>query len=139
MRLTLPKAPLLLVRVYVLATLFILLRYFVPIQKLLSFFSDPRKKSFYAYPKKHAHRLRSYVKFVLGHTPFRMGDKACLIRSLILFCFLKPGSDGLKVISGVTRKPGGGFSGHCWLELDGQPYEEDEKDLKKFERLLVYG
>ena len=68
-----------------------------------------------------------------------MNDKACLVRSLILFCFLKPRLPGLQIVSGVTRKAGGGFDGHCWLERGGQPYDENEKGLEKFERLLVYG
>ncbi len=134
-----PKAPFLLLRVYLLAVLLILLRRFVPIPKLVRFFSGPRARFFYSCPDRHAHRLRPYVNFVLGHGPLRMNDKACLVRSLILFCFLKPRLPGLQIVSGVTRKAGGGFDGHCWLELGGQSYDENEKDLEKFERLLVYG
>ena len=132
-----PKDPWLLLRIYLSALLFMMLRKFVGIHHIIKVLSESALQSFFRLKKEDFLRLQAYTRFVLSHWPFNLKDRDCLIRSLVLYSFLKPIYKDLRFVLGVNKKKEPHLKGHAWLELKGLPILDPPDRLKQYERLIV--
>lgn len=80
-------------------------------------------------------KIIKYSDFLLGwRIPiFRRGS--CLIRSLILYKFLRESGVNVYINFGLRKDKKGKLRGHSWLTLDGKVYLEDERITEKFIRI----
>ncbi len=138
MRMVVPKAPFLFLRIYVYVLLSQGLLCFVSIDRLLRYFSAPGRRFLFRYRSRDAQRLLPYIRFVLSHVPFSRPGKDCLVRSFILFCFLNPGHDKMSVVIGVFREKKKDLAAHCWLEEYGRPMFDSADAVAGLERIFVY-
>jgi hypothetical protein len=64
----------------------------------------------------------------------------CLLRSLILFRFLRRQGWPVEIHFGVRKTTGDltDITGHSWLVLDGEPFLEDESQHDSFATTMCY-
>lgn len=133
------KRAVLLLRVYgLLAFILIALRCVSP-KRIMDLFSGKLFRPFFSASPQEAARLRYYVKFATSHRPFRLKRSACLIRSLILYLFLKPRAEGMELVMGLRRTDSGAVDGHAWLELEGRPVFDSRARVERFRKFWSYG
>ncbi len=130
------KDPVLLLKIYFLSCLFLFISYFTNAYHLAQIFTQKMFRPFFSFKEANFDRLSFYLNFVLSHWPFYLKDKFCLVKSLILYCFLKPKKENAHWIMGVTRDEHGRWNGHAWVEANGLPFLED-KSIAQFEKIRV--
>jgi hypothetical protein len=62
----------------------------------------------------------------------------CLMRSLILYTFLRQSKVNTSINIGVRVDEKGKIRGHSWLTLNGQPYLTDNKIIERFKVIYVF-
>ncbi len=131
-----PKKPILFLRIYFTALFFwFLTRFFNP-HKILAF-TQTKLGWFFGFSRDDYPRLLAYSDFVFQHLFFRRLKNYCLIHSMVLFCFLKPTDENLKIVFGMA-KINGEIKGHSWLESKNLPLIEKPKALVEYERIGEY-
>ena len=62
-------------------------------------------------------------------------SRPCLPRGLLLLGWCRDHGVLASLVIGVARQ-GAGLRGHCWLEIDGAPFFEDQSALAGFQPLI---
>jgi hypothetical protein len=79
--------------------------------------------------------LTKYNKFYKASTSFLMkifkDPNSCMIRSLILYDLCSRYNVKVSLKTGV-RKNVGALDGHSWLEINGEPLNENKEFIKNF-------
>lgn len=78
---------------------------------------------------------RHYVDLITACRFFRSPRGGCFVRSVVLFCLLRPVREGLEIVWGVGRNEAGRWVAHAWLEQYGQTLFEPSGPLEQYERL----
>lgn len=88
------------------------------------------------------HRLQKTVGFVDTLIRYRIFQRygKCLMRSLILFRFLRRQGWPVEIQFGVRKTAEGlaDITGHSWLVLDGEPFLEADSQQKTFVTTYTY-
>lgn len=84
-------------------------------------------------------KTRGFIDSLLRYRVFQRYGK-CLLRSLVLFKFLRRQGWPVEVHFGVKKTEGDtpDLTGHSWLVLDGKPFLEHESQLDTFVTTLSY-
>ena len=131
-----PKKPVLLLKVYLVAIVFWTLTRFLSPKQILPALQD-KVSRFSHYSQDQYSQLLAYLNFILRHWPFRGFKNYCLIHCMVLFCDLKSLYKGLKIVFGV-KKTNQKIQSHSWLENNGQSLFDAPTALTQYERLSVY-
>jgi hypothetical protein len=62
---------------------------------------------------------------------------SCLLRSMVLFRFLREAGVPVRIHFGVRRE-GDSLQGHAWLSLDGRPYAEAADPTARFQTVYSF-
>lgn len=84
--------------------------------------------SFLLYLKKNF-RVVSYYLNKIFRDP-----NPCMIRSLVLYDICKRNNVNSHIITGVAKVEEG-LEGHCWLEIDGEPFGESRPATCRYTRI----
>lgn len=78
-------------------------------------------------------KTTGFTESLLRYGIFQRYGK-CLLRSLVLFRFLRNQGWPVSIYFGVrkTSEAGNGITGHSWLVLDGEPFLEDESQQNTY-------
>jgi hypothetical protein len=121
-RITIPKYPLLFLKVYLLSLFVLLLLRIVNPINLIKRFRNNSAKSIDA---EKIDKTLIYANFIFKLWPWRRLKNYCLIRSVILFYLL--GSLGLNPrISFGAKTNSDSLSGHAWITLNNKVYPDDD-------------
>ncbi|MBE0428991.1 MAG: lasso peptide biosynthesis B2 protein [Thermoleophilia bacterium] len=84
-------------------------------------------------------KTAGFADSLLKYRPFQRYGK-CLMRSLVLFRFLRLQGWPVEIHFGVRRTDGhrADITGHSWLVLDGAPFLEDEHQQNSFAKTYSY-
>ncbi len=112
---------------------------FVSTKRLLDFFRRRSFEPLFHFRSEDFQRLVSYTEFILHHPPFRFFRNHCLVKSMVLFCFLKPAHRVLEIVIGVRKDAaGGGIEGHSWLMLQGRPLCDRLENIGGYQPMWSY-
>jgi hypothetical protein len=104
------------------------------LKALLEPSSDPPRAG-----RREGERIASTVLAMLsaGRPIVRRG---CLTRGVTLYYFLRRAGVDVSLCFGIGRVEGGdGFDGHCWLELDGEPWLEPREPRALYATMYAFG
>jgi hypothetical protein len=81
-------------------------------------------------------RVLHLAGLLLDRHPFGIRP-TCLLRSLVLYRFLRESDVGVRLHLGVCSE-GGSLTGHAWLTLDGKAWLEAADPAERFVEVLCY-
>ncbi|MCL4473119.1 MAG: lasso peptide biosynthesis B2 protein [Actinobacteria bacterium] len=84
-------------------------------------------------------KTSGFIDSLLNYRFFRRYGR-CLLRSLVLFRFLRGQGWPVEIHFGVRKTAEGmaDITGHSWLVLDGEPFLEDESQRGSFATTMRY-
>jgi hypothetical protein len=132
-RIVFPKRPMLFFKVLIFSSLIPIFINFVGPKRLLNILNFKRKRR--DCDDRRLARIIRYVNFVMSLKPWRNLKNICLIRSIILYYFLRSEGLDIKINFGI-KKEDGVLKGHGWLTLNGEVYLEDSYVSRDFN--LIY-
>ena len=129
-----PKRPLLFVAVVTFSSIVPILMNFIGPKRLLGMLSSYSGKRT---DDDRVAKIIIYTDFMMGLKPWHYMKNICLVRSTILYYFLRREGVAVKINFGV-RKKGEVLEGHGWLTLDNRPYLEDGAASQDFEQIYSF-
>lgn len=95
--------------------------------------SEKRTRNAFLIQLRKKHRILTFMLVRVFHS-----SRCCLFRSLALWKICQKRGLPSQVVVGIA-KIDGKIIGHCWLNLDGKPFQENEDKLKDYVVMIGSG
>jgi len=117
-------------RILIFSSVLLLLMRIVELKKLLKILNFPPYKKRALQPR-YQDWVILYTNLIMSYSPWKNVKNPCLVRSTILYYFLRRKGVGVKINFGI-KKEEDILKGHSWLTLDGEPYLETGRFYRDF-------
>ena len=107
-----------------------LLKRTLPLPRLVRLMWLPARAS-----ERHLERERRTARVIRGLCRTSGGN--CLERSLILYRYLARANADPHLVVGIGKP--GGFLGHVWVTVDGQPLLDSPETLREYTEVVRFG
>jgi hypothetical protein len=131
-----PRRILLFLKVGLISSGLSVLVFFLPPQKILSAARRLSPGDLRGRPPRERYVVLRYANRAARCFAFGSKDKGCLVRAIVLFCFLQAVERDLQIVLGIRREEGK-IRGHAWLETAGKPFPPEGRRILRYERLCV--